>query len=61
MNPTPTPDDRTESRDTELVEFSDNDHPWEPIPREEMEDILRRSPPRKPNGDPPASPDTPAT
>lgn len=58
MNPntTPPPDDETESRDSVLVEFSDADHPWEPVPRDELDDILRRHPSHKPND----SPDAPA-
>lgn len=50
--PVPAPDARmeTENRTGVYVEFSDLDHPWEPIPPEELRELLKKLPPLPPNG-----------
>lgn len=48
-----------ESLDTVLVEFNDTDYPWQPVPPDELREMLRQINRRNPNA-PPES-DTPKT
>jgi hypothetical protein len=38
--------------DTTLVEFNDTDYPWEPVPPEQVQEMLRQINRRNPNAPP---------